>query len=117
MAKVNTVAPAIGEKVGCPDAQNDAFFLPGFVVWNFNRSPVPADFVAFGRAMVSAGDFQWIKENARGIVVIVACGIPFTPGSERFPTERNNDLATPFRGVGRIPFLLQPGPFAIETEL
>ena len=45
MAEMYAVAPAVGEKIGCSDVENDALVPPGVMLGNFDGAPVPTYFI------------------------------------------------------------------------
>src|SRR5215472_4364323 len=67
--------------------------------------------------MVFPSDLERIAENARGVIVVIARRIAFTPRGERLPTERYDNLFAPFQRIRREPEFFHSAPVAIETKL
>ena len=79
-------------------------------------APVPADLVTRGGAVIGAVHGGRIAEYARGVVMVVASGIPLAPCRERFPAERHEDLLAP-RSLARIePAFIHAATVAVEAK-
>src|SRR5437879_8080425 len=81
MADMSSVAPAVGKEISGTDGQNGAFASPGFVIRNDNGAPIPANFITEGGTMIAAIDFERMAENAVRVIIVIARGVAFAPGS------------------------------------
>src|SRR5581483_5972973 len=116
-SEVPPVAPAVREKIGRSDVENHPLALPRLVSRDFHPAAVPTDFIARRGAMVSAGHFQGMSEDAGGIIIIAPRGIPFAPGGEGFPAKGHDDLLAPIALVRLEPLFVHAAAVTVEAEL
>jgi len=117
MADVLAVHPNVGKEIGGADGENGAFAVPRFVFWDGDFFAIPAHLVAWGFAMIFAGDFERVPEYARRVKIIIAGGVAFAPGGEGFPWEWDQDLFAPNRAARFEPAFFFADSIAIESEL
>src|SRR3954453_5233781 len=94
------ITPAVCEKVGRANGQNRSFFEPCAIDGHLDQPSIPPHLIARRGAVVLTGYFERIAKDPHRIVILIASRVPFSPGGERFPTERNDDLLAPVLVVG-----------------
>src|SRR5436190_23924343 len=97
MAQVDSVAPAVREKICCSNMKNCPLALPCVVVGNINGAAVPPHFISSRRPMVTASDLERVAKNPRRKIVVIPSCFTFPPCRQGFPAKRDDDLLAPFQ--------------------
>jgi hypothetical protein len=96
-SKVLAIAPAIREKICGSDRQNGSFSLPNSSGGNFDKPPIPANFISLSATMILLRHDQWIDENPGGVIMCIAGSVTLTPRRKGLPAEGNDNLLAPIR--------------------
>src|ERR1051325_1327190 len=89
------VAPCFRGKIGCANCKDHPSAVPFLVQGDPDVTAIPADFKSRRAAIVLRRYLEWISIYPSGVEMIISRSIRFTPGSQRFPAKRLDDLVGP----------------------